>query len=382
MKNLLLLGASGSIGTQTVEVLRHLKDTEYAYTLSGFSVYRSIDFAERLISEFLPEFAAVVDPEAAKELENRLPPDVKTKVLSGREGLFYLCRNAECDLCVNGIVGIAGLEPTAELLSRGIDVALANKETIVSAGEQVMRLAREKHCRILPLDSEHSAIFQCLQGGNKAVRRIILTASGGPFFGMNWENLRTIKKEDALKHPSWKMGPKITVDSATLMNKGLEIIEAVRLFGLSEDRIDVLVHRESIIHSMIEYEDFSTIAQLGVPDMRVPIQYGLTYPNRTESPAKPLDLAALSRLSFYSPDPVTFKALTLARQAVRTGGTAPTVLNAANEVAVEKFLRDEIGFLEIADSVEDVLNRTEIISQPSLEDILLTDRKIREKKML
>lgn len=264
------------------------------------------------------------------------------------------------------------------MVSRGINVALANKETIVTAGEIVMSLAEKNGCRILPLDSEHSAVFQCLQGGEKSVRRIILTASGGPFFGMNREKLRNIKKEDALKHPSWKMGPKITVDCATLMNKGLEVIEAVRLFDMPEDKVDVVVHRESIIHSMIEYEDFSTIAQMGVPDMRVPIQYGLTYPSRTNSPSESLNLASVGSLSFYSPDMETFKSLSLARQAVRIGGTAPTILNAANEVAVAKFLRDEIGFLEIADFVEDTLNQTEVIFSPSIEDILLTDKKIRE----
>lgn len=378
MKKLLLLGASGSIGSQTLDVLRHLKHTEFEYSLYGFSVNSNIDFAEKAAAEFSPCFVAVSDVSAAKVLKERLAGQSEVTVLSGREGLLELCRIAECDLCVNGIVGIAGLEPTVEVLSRGISVALANKETIVTAGEIVMKTAAEHHCRILPLDSEHSAIFQCLQGGEKSVRRLILTASGGPFFGMNREKLHTIKKEDALRHPSWKMGPKITVDCATLMNKGLEVIEAVHLFGMTEDKIDVVIHRESIIHSMIEYEDFSTIAQMGVPDMRVPIQYGLTYPSRMVSLSKSLDLAAVGSLSFYRPDTETFKALRFARQAIRAGGTAPTVLNAANEVAVGKFLRDEISFTGISDYVEDVLCRTETVSSPSLEMILETDKKIRE----
>lgn len=379
MKKLLLLGASGSIGTQTVEVLRNLRGTEFEYALSGFSVHTDIDFAERMIDEFSPDVVSVSDPEAASLLKSRLSDGTKVSVLSGREGLLELCRNIKCDLCVNGIVGIAGLEPTMAVLSRGIDVALANKETIVTAGEIVMQTARDHSCRILPLDSEHSAVFQCLQGGEKALRRIILTASGGPFFGMDRRKLRNIKKEDALKHPSWKMGPKITIDCATLMNKGLEVIEAVRLFSVPEEKVEVVVHRESVIHSMIEYEDFSVIAQMGLPDMRVPIQYGLTYPCRMVSPAAPLDLAALSKMTFYQPDTETFKALSLARQALRTGGTAPTVLNAANEVAVSAFLRDEIGFLQIADFVEKVLDRTEILSRPSLEEILQTDRRIRQE---
>ena len=275
---------------------------------------------------------------------------------------------------------MAGTRPTIAIIKAHKTAALANKEAIVTAGEYICSLAKKENVPLISVDSEHSAIMQCLETrkGEANIKRLLLTASGGPFFGKTAEELQNIRPSDALAHPTWKMGKKITVDSATLMNKGLEIIEAVRLFGVDESKVRVVIHRESIIHSAVEFEDNAVMAQLGVPDMRVPIQYAITYPDRSPSPADVLDLAQIGKLTFFDPDEKTFRALSLARQAIRTGGTAPTVFNAANEVAVARFLEGRLGFLQIADFVERALNDTEIISDPEIEDIFETDRKVRQ----
>ena len=378
MKNLIILGCSGSIGRQAIDVVRNLKGTDFEYCIKGLSVNSNIEVVEKFAYEFFPEFIAVANKKAANVLKEKLR-DENIRIFSGTEGILEMCQLCEYDLCINGIVGIAGLLPTIEVLKKGINVALANKETLVAAGKIVMDLSRKMGAEIIPLDSEHSAIFQCLQGEKVAnLSKLILTASGGPFLGMNKSDLKNIKKEQALKHPNWVMGSKITIDSATLMNKGLEVIEAVHLFDLPEDRVDVVVHPESIIHSMIELKDFSILAQMGNPDMKIPIQYGMTYPERVCCEVKPLKLYEISKLTFFEPDNKTFKALSLARNAIRIGGTAPVILNSANEVAVELFLQDKIGFLDIASKVEEILNDNEIISNPSLEIIIETDSKIRQ----
>lgn len=373
-KKISILGATGSIGTQTLDVAENL-----GCEIVTLTAHSSIDLLEKQIRKFKPKFAVCTDKAAAETLKARVC-DTKTTVLGGDEGLFETIRNDGAELAVNGIVGMAGTRPTIEIIKAHKTAALANKEAIVTAGEYICALAKSENVPLISVDSEHSAIFQCLETrkGEAKIKRLLLTASGGPFFGKTAEELKDIKPEHALAHPTWKMGKKITIDSATLMNKGLEIIEAVRLFGVDESRVKVVVHRESIIHSAVEFEDNAIIAQLGLPDMRGPIQYAITYPNRVASPASELDLATLAKMTFFEPDEKTFRSLSLARQAIRTGGTAPTVFNAANEVAVAKFLNGEIGFLQIADVVERALNETETISNPDIEEIFETDRKVRQ----
>ncbi|MDF2686231.1 MAG: 1-deoxy-D-xylulose-5-phosphate reductoisomerase [Clostridia bacterium] len=353
MKLITVLGSTGSIGTQTLDAIRNLnKNTDFSCRIVGLSTNINIELLEKQIREFNPIFAAVIDKEKAK------------------------------NLLVNGIVGTAGLLPTVEAIKAKKTIALANKETLVTAGDIIMKLAKDNGVKILPLDSEHSAVFQCLQNlddtKEKQLNRILLTASGGPFFGKTRDELKEVKKEQALKHPNWSMGAKITIDSATMMNKGLEIIEAVRLFNIPQERVDVLIHRESIIHSMVEFIDYSILAQMNVPDMKIALQYALTYPDRMISPSKKLDLASITKLTFYNPDNETFKSIKLCREAIVQGGTAPTILNAANEIAVEAFLNDKINFLDITDIVEKELNDREVISYPSLESIFETDLNIRK----
>lgn len=374
MKSMVILGSTGSIGTQALDVAR----------LRGFSVKAltsnsNIDLLESQIREFKPEIAAVADEKKAAELKIKVA-DTSTKVLGGEEGICAAAQ-LETDKVLNSIVGIAGLKPTLAAIEAGSDIALANKETLVAGGELVTSRAKEKGVAILPVDSEHSAIFQSLQGcpGKKSVKRLILTASGGPFFGRTRKELEGVTVEQALKHPNWSMGAKITIDSATMMNKGLELIEAAWLFDMPADRIDILVHRQSVVHSLVEYVDNSVIAQLGVPDMRVPIQYALTYPERYESPAKQLRLEDWKTLTFEEPDYDTFKCIDLCKQAITKGGVYPAAANGANEAANKLFRDGRIKFLDIADAVSAVLDSTEFSPCDSLDNILLADSRARQK---
>ena len=373
MKNMSILGSTGSIGTQALDVAR----------LRGFRVKAltsnsNIDLLENQIREFKPEFAAVCDEKAARDLKIKVA-DTSTVVLSGQDGVCEAA-NINVDKVLNSIVGIAGLKPTLAAIDVGNDIALANKETLVTGGELVKKKAAEKKVRIYPVDSEHSAIFQSLQGspGKKSVKRLILTASGGPFFGKTKDELKDVTVEQALKHPNWSMGAKITIDSATMMNKGLELIEAAWLFDMPADKIDILVHRQSVVHSMVEFVDNSVIAQLGVPDMRVPIQYALTYPDRYESPAAQLRLEDWKNLTFEEPDYNTFTCIDLCKQAITKGGIYPAAANAANEAANELFRQGKIGFLDIADMVSYALENTAFSDCDSLEKILLVDSESRK----
>ncbi len=368
-QKLSILGSTGSIGTQALDVV-----DMRGYEVVALTADRNYKLLEQQIRKYKPKYAALSNEDAAKTLR-ALVADTDTKVFCGKEGVIECARASESDTVLNSIVGIAGLAPTMAALEEGKDIALANKETLVAGGKIVMQKAEEKGCAILPVDSEHSAIFQCLQGMNKKdeLKSIILTASGGPFFGKTKEELRNVTVAQALKHPNWEMGAKITVDSASMMNKGLELIEAVWLFGVSPDMIDIVVHRESIIHSLIEYNDNSVIAQLGVPDMRIPIQYALTYPERYPSPVKKLNLWDYRNLTFFKPDYDTFRCLNLCREAIRKGGLYPCVANGANEMANELFRQGKIGFLEIADKVELALSRCEKKDDYTLEDVFAFD---------
>ena len=374
MKSMVILGSTGSIGTQALDVAR-LRN----FTVKALTSNSNIDLLEKQIREFKPEIAAVADDKRAAELRIKVA-DTDTKVLGGEEGLCAAAQ-LDADKVLNSIVGIAGLKPTLAAIEAGNDIALANKETLVAGGELVTTRAKEKGVAILPVDSEHSAIFQSLQGspGKKSVKRLILTASGGPFFGRTRDELKDVTVEQALKHPNWSMGAKITVDSATMMNKGLELIEAAWLFDMPADKIDILVHRQSVVHSLVEYVDNSVIAQLGVPDMRVPIQYALTYPERYESPAKQLRLEDWKTLTFEQPDYDTFSCINLCRQAITKGGICPASANGANEAANKLFRDGKIKFLDIADAVAGVLDSTEFSPCDSLENILFADSRAREK---
>lgn len=374
MKNLVLLGSTGSVGSQTLEVVQ-----ASGYRVLAMAVGKRIDLFERQLRHFRPRYAAVYDEKAAADLKVRIA-DTDIKVLSGMDGLCTLASLPEADLVFNAVVGMVGLLPTLAAVNAGHDVALANKETLVAGGAIVMKAAAKNGVKILPVDSEHSAIFQCLQGvsDKKAVKRLILTASGGPFFGRTAAELEKVTLQEALKHPNWCMGSKITIDSATMMNKGLEIIEAHWLFDMPENKIDVLVHRESIIHSLVEYNDHAVMAQLGEPDMHVPIQYALTYPARILSPVKQLRLEDWGKLTFFAPDNATFTAMGLCREAIRRGGAYPAAVNAANEQAVELFLSGKIAFTDITKTVERVLEQN--LPQPrSVEDILEVDAQIRRQ---
>lgn len=366
MKKIAILGSTGSIGTQTLEIVRTNGDLEVTALAAG----NNIDLLEKQIREFKPKLAAVWKEERANELKDKIN-DLDVKVVSGMDGLLEVARQPESEILVTAIVGMIGILPTIEAINAGKDIALANKETLVTAGHIIMPLAKEKGVSILPVDSEHSAIFQSLQGGQqKALHKILLTASGGPFRGKKLEDLANIQVEDALKHPNWAMGRKITIDSSTMVNKGLEVIEAKWLFGVDVDQIQVVVQPQSIIHSMVEYEDGAVIAQLGTPDMKLPIQYALLYPERRYLPGKRLDFAQLASIQFEKPDMEVFRGLKMAYEVGTQGGTMPTVFNAANEYAVACFLEEKIRFLEIYDIIESCLEAHQKKEAPSVEEIL------------
>ena len=372
-RNISILGSTGSIGTQTLDVVRKL-----GLNITALSAHGSIDLLEEQIREFKPEVAAVVDEERAKELKLRVA-DTSTKILSGMDGMLEICRDSS-DVLVNAVVGMVGLAPTLEAIKAKKDIAFANKETLVAGGELVMSAVKENGVKLLPVDSEHSAIFQCLQAApeKKALKKILLTASGGPFFGKTADELKDVTVDQALAHPNWSMGAKITIDSATMMNKGLEIIEAAWLFDTDPDDIEVVVHRESIIHSMIEFTDNSILAQLGLPDMRIPIQYAITYPERYESPVAEIDWTKLSQMTFYSADDKTFKCLSACKRAMKLGGLYPAVANGANEVANLLFRQNKISFLDIGELVSASLDEVKVGRASCLDDVLDADRRARE----
>lgn len=373
-----ILGSTGSIGTQALEVVRDLKGI-YDIDVVAVSGNSNIGMLEEQIREFNPKYAAVCDERAAKRLKTAVA-DTHCKVLSGQNGLCCIAAQTDADMVLSSIVGFAGLVPTMNAIEAGKDIALANKETLVTAGALFMNAVERRGVRLLPVDSEHCAIFQSLKAGRHSeVKRILLTASGGPFFGRTRVELENVRKEQALAHPNWSMGAKITIDSATLMNKGLEVLEAHWLFGVDIDDIKVVVQRESIIHSMVEFNDKSVIAQMSVPSMKHPIQYAFTYPERLSSPDKEVDFAQLGRLTFAEPDEKTFRCLALAKAAGREGGIMPTVMNAANEAAVSKFLNGEIGFLDIADMVERAMSDFDNISDPTLDDIVAANAAVRQR---
>ena len=376
MKKIAVLGSTGSIGTQSLDVAARKN-----YEVQAIAAGRNIKLLEEQIRRFAPRYCGVFEEDAAKDLALRVA-DTNTKILAGEEGICAIPHLIAAETVINSIVGRAGLRPTVSILEAGKKLALANKESLVCAGDLVMGMAREKNLPILPVDSEHSAIFQCLQAGRKEeVSRILLTASGGPFFGKKREELEGMSAKDALAHPTWSMGAKITVDSSTLMNKGFEVMEAVHLFGVPLSKIEVVVHRESIVHSMVEFADHSVIAQLATPDMRDCIQYALTYPEREASPVKPLDFAAIGRLTFAAPDRETFPLLDLAGSCMERGGVAGAVLNGANEGAVALFLKDKIKFLQISELVARVVEEFEQISDPTLQDICMAGQEA-ERRVL
>lgn len=370
MKKIAILGSTGSIGTQTLDVVRSNKDIEVLALSAG----RSIDKLERQIREFHPRLAAVWEESAARDLAVRIS-DTDTRVVSGMEGLLELARMPETQILVTAIVGMIGIRPTMEAICAGKDIALANKETLVTAGHLIIPLAKEHNVQILPVDSEHSAIFQALHGEDRrSIRKLLITASGGPFRGRTREELANVTLADTLKHPNWVMGRKITVDSATLVNKGLEVMEARWLFDVGLSDIQVVVQPKSIIHSMVEFTDGAVMAQLGTPDMRLPIQYALYYPERRYLGGERLDFAKIKEITFEEPDMDTFLGLPMAIQAAKAGGSMPTVFNAANELAVSKFLQEKIGFLDIYDIIGQSMERHSLIENPCLEEILAVEK--------
>ena len=375
MKCVSILGSTGSIGRQSLDIISHLPGIRVAALTAGTSV----DRMAQQCREFLPELAVMATQEAAEALKNEIA-DLPVRVSYGENGLIEAATIADADCVITAVVGMVGLKPTLAAIRAGKRIGLANKETMVCAGELVMAEAKAHKVEIIPVDSEHSAIFQCLMGSRsrEEVKRLILTCSGGPFYGMTKEQLQAVTKADALKHPNWKMGAKITIDCATLMNKGLEVIEAMRLYELPREQVDVLVHRQSIVHSMVEYVDGAVMAQMGVPDMRLPIQLALTYPERTACPVDPLDLLTCGPLTFAAPDLDCFPCLKLAMECAKMGGTACPVMNGANEEAVAKFLRDEIGFYDIYRLVRHAVDTVPFIQNPTLEEILESDRLARK----
>ena len=370
-KTISLLGSTGSIGRQTLEVAQEL-----GLSVAALTANRQVDLLEQQVRRFRPRLAVLFDKAAAGGLAQRLSDLKDVQVLSGMEGLLAAARLPEADTVVTAVMGSVGLEPTLAAIRQKKRIALANKETLVCAGELVMAEAERCGAEIVPVDSEHSAIFQSLQGcrDRGEIRRLILTCSGGPFFGRSHDQLEKMTVQDALKHPNWSMGAKITVDSATLMNKGLEVIEAMRLYRLPVEQVSVVIHRQSIIHSLVEYRDGAMIAQLGTPDMKLPIRYAMTYPFRASSPDEPLDLLTCGDLTFHAPDTDAFPCLRIARQCAAVGGTACAIMNGANEAAVALFLQGEIGFNDIPRRVEQALSRVEVKYHPALADILEADR--------
>jgi len=377
MRSLVILGSTGSIGTQALEVAQ-----QAGYQVVGLAAARQVDLLEQQIRQFAPLVAAMYDETAATELRARVA-DLPVRVLSGMDGLCELAALPQADMVLNSVVGMVGLRPTLAAVAAGHDVALANKETLVAGGAFVMDAVNKAGVRLLPVDSEHSAIFQCLQGcpPQRRIKRLILTASGGPFFGRSAEDLEQVTLADALNHPNWSMGQKITIDSATMMNKGLELIEASWLFDIPPQEIDIVVHRESIIHSLVEYDDNAVLAQLGTPDMRVPIQYALTYPDRLPCPAKQLRLEDWNKLTFYAPDDAAFPAINLARKALTMGGLYPAALNAANEVAVSAFIGGEIRFTDITRLAAAALDMP-LDTPKTVEDVFAVDAEVRRATRL
>ncbi len=369
MKKIAILGSTGSIGKQSLDVIRMR-----GFSVTALTANSNAGLIEEQAREFKPKYVALHDEKAAKDLKIKLA-DTDIKVLSGLDGICECASLNETDTVLNSVVGMVGLKPTVTAIKAGKEIALANKETLVEAGKLVTTLAKENNVRILPVDSEHSAIFQSLGGcvSHSMIKRLILTASGGPFFGKKKEDLKNVTVEDALNHPNWSMGAKITIDSATMMNKGLELIEAAWLFDMPADKIDIVVHRQSIIHSLVEYVDNSVIAQLGVPDMRIPIQYALTYPERYESPVKQLDLTDFGTLTFEKADEETFSCIRYCKEAISRGGTATAIANSANEEANKLFREGKIGFLQIGDLVGEALENIPVKYDYILEDIFETD---------
>ena len=372
-KTIALLGATGSIGRQTLEVAGEL-----GLRVAALTANTQVDLLEQQARQYMPRLAVLYDENAALALKKRLQ-GTGIEVMAGEEGLLAAAAMTEADTVVTAVMGSVGLRPTLAAIQKGKRIALANKETLVCAGELVMDAAEKYGAEIVPVDSEHSAVFQCLQGcrGRGEVRRILLTCSGGPFYGRTFDELEHMTAADALRHPNWHMGPKLTVDSATLMNKGLEIIEAMRLYRLPVEQVQAVIHRQSIVHSLVEFRDGALLAQLGTPDMKLPIRYAMTYPHRAESPDKPLDLLTCGALTFAEPDERAFPCLRLARYAAAVGGTACAILNGANEAAVGLFLQGKLGFNDIPRRVERALERTEVQYQPSLADILEADKAAR-----
>ena len=370
MKKIAILGSTGSIGTQTLDVVRANKDIQ----VLGISAGRNILKLEEQVREFHPRLVAVWDEQAAKDLQIRIA-DLPVEVVSGMDGLLQLARMDETDILVTAVVGMIGIRPTMEAICAGKDIALANKETLVTAGHLIMPLAKEKGVQILPVDSEHSAIFQAIHGENKKeIHKLLITASGGPFRGRKQEDLQQVTVADTLKHPNWVMGQKITVDSATLVNKGLEVMEARWLFDMDLDHIQVVVQPQSIIHSMVEFKDGAVMAQLGTPDMRLPIQYALYYPERRYLDGERLDFHKLRQITFEEPDMDTFLGLPMAIQAAQAGGSMPTVFNAANELAVKLFLQEKIRFLDIYQIIGQSMGRHKVIRHPDLDQILAVEK--------
>ena len=369
-----ILGSTGSIGTQALDVVKMR-----GIDVTALCVNNNIDLLEKQAREFKPNLVSVNNKEKYSELKSRLS-DTSVRVEAGFEGLCECAVESECDTVLTSVVGMIGLVPTLEAIKSGKKIALANKETLVAGGELVMREAKNREVKIYPVDSEHSAIFQCLESSprKEALKRIILTASGGPFFGKNEEELKSVTKAEALNHPNWSMGQKVTIDSASMMNKGLEFIEAKWLFDLEPEQIDIVVHRESIVHSMIEFNDNSIIAQMGVPDMRIPIQFALTYPERFASPVKQLSFKDYSSLTFFEPDYNTFKCIDICRDAIKKGGVYPAAANGANEAAVEMFLNDKCKFFEIPFVVREAMENAPAVKNITLEDIFEADKNARE----
>lgn len=374
MKKIAVLGSTGSIGTQTLEIVRERKNEFEVVALAAGS---SMDLLEQQIAEFRPKLASLTKEEDALELKRRLSLRNinSTEVVYGMDGLIACATEASADMTVNSVVGMIGILPTIAAIKAGKDIALANKETLVTAGHIIMPLVEQYNVKLLPVDSEHSAVFQCLQGaGRQTVEKLLLTASGGPFRGMKREELDSITVEQALKHPNWAMGRKITIDSSTLVNKGLEVMEAGWLFDLTPEQIEVVVQPKSIIHSMIQFTDGGVLAQLGTPDMKLPIQYAMTYPDRVSLSGKRLDFFELQKIEFFKPDTDTFRALALAYDAFREGGSVPTVYNAANEMAVALFLDRKISYLRITELIEEAMNAHKKIANPSLEEVLSVEK--------
>lgn len=374
-KRISILGSTGSIGRQSLDVV---DNCDMGLEVAALTANTSVKEMEAQARKYHPELVVLTDEQAAADLRIRLA-DTDVRVGSGMEGLMEAAAIPSADTVITAVVGMVGLRPTLEAIKAHKRIGLANKETLVCAGEIVMKAAQEYQAQIVPVDSEHSALFQSLEGNDRGeVKRLILTCSGGPFYGKKREELQHMTRKDALKHPNWSMGAKITIDSATLMNKGLEVIEAMHLYNMPPEKISIVVHRESIIHSLVEYCDNAMIAQLGAPDMRLPIQYALTWPNRIPGPTNPLDLWNCGPLTFGEPDLDTFRCLALALDAAKTGGTAGAILNGANEAAVAQFLDDKIGFLEIAERVEKAMSAVPVIQDPTLEDVLEADKAARE----